>query len=54
MENLHSKIDELNLEISHLKDENSTLISELEDTNRQLENYKYKTTNLSSKHIFFC
>lgn len=52
IENLHCKIDELNSEISHLKDENSTLISELEDTNRQLENYKYKTPNLSSKHIF--
>ncbi|WP_142419114.1 hypothetical protein [Clostridium tertium] len=52
IENLHSKIDELNLEISHLKDENSTLLSELEDTNKQLENYKYKTPNLSSKHIF--
>lgn len=52
VENLHSKIDELNLEISHLKDENSTLISELEDTNRQLENYKYKAPSLSSKHIF--
>lgn len=52
IENLHSKIDELNLEISHLKDENSTLLSELEDTNKQLENYKYKAPNLSSKHIF--
>lgn len=52
IENLYCKIDELNSEISHLKDENSTLISELEDTNRQLENYKYKAPNLSSKHIF--
>lgn len=52
IENLYCKIDELNLEISHLKDENSTLMSELEDTNKQLENYKYKTPNLSSKHIF--
>ena len=52
IENLHSKINELNLEISHLKDENSILISELEDTNRQLENYKYKAPSLSSKHIF--
>lgn len=52
IENLHCKIDELNLEISHLKDENSTLLSELEDTNKQLENYKYKAPNLSSKHVF--
>ena len=52
IENLYCKIDELNSEISHLKDENSTLISELEDTNRQLENYKYKAPSLSSKHVF--
>lgn len=52
IENLYCKIDELTSEISHLKDKNSTLISELQDTNKQLENYKYKTPNLSSKHIF--
>ncbi|MGG7213628.1 hypothetical protein ACQPUY_08410 [Clostridium nigeriense] len=52
IKNLHCKNTELLSEISHLKDKNSTLISELEDANKQLENYKYKTPNLSPKHVF--
>ena len=52
IKNLHAKIDDLHYEISNYKDENDTLKLQLEDVNKQLESYKYKTPNLSSKHVF--
>lgn len=52
IKNLHIKINELISEVSHFKDDNTTLTSQLIDVNKQLENYKSKTPNLSSKHVF--
>lgn len=50
--NLQSKNTKLLSEVEDFKAENSTLKSQLDDINKQLENYKYKTPNLSPKHVF--
>lgn len=49
---LNSKIDELLNEVTHFKKENTTLKIQLDDVNKQLENYKSKEPNKTSKHIF--
>ncbi|WP_288221639.1 hypothetical protein [uncultured Clostridium sp.] len=52
IKNLHLRINELLSEVEHFKSENSTLTSQLDDINKELKNYKYRTPNLSSNHVF--